>query len=331
MFIAWLNLDCGFEVCYFHGMDAYTKSWLEFAFPSYVIFLVIVVILICRYSSKFSQLVGTRNPVATLATLILLSYAKLLQNVIMVGSFAVLQYPNDTYKIVWRPDASVQYLRGKHIPLFLAALTILTVGIMYTFLLFSYQWITQLPDKKVFKWIWDTKLTSFMDAYHAPYRPRYRFWAGLLLLSRAILYITSSANVSSDPRLNLLATTVVLASLLFLKGNSTYKKWPIDMFESGLYLNVLIYCAAKFYILENIEHHNALTNTLISISFTILICIICYHMSTELNIVPLSVKNRLIRYLNLTDTDTEHTHLLVNDIIHSADESSQVMIHCQND
>ena len=28
LFIAWLNLDLGVETCFFHGMTAYTKTWL---------------------------------------------------------------------------------------------------------------------------------------------------------------------------------------------------------------------------------------------------------------------------------------------------------------
>ena len=139
VFIAWLNLDFGFDTCYFKGMDAYAKSWIEFAFPCYVILLVLLVIKISQHSTTFSELIGTRNPVATLTTLILLAYAKVLQNIIIVTSFAVLKYPNGTHELVWRPDATVHYLQGKHLPLFLAAVVILILGVIYTFLLFSWQ------------------------------------------------------------------------------------------------------------------------------------------------------------------------------------------------
>ena len=35
VFIAWLNLDFGIETCFYNGLDAYTKTWLQFAFPTY--------------------------------------------------------------------------------------------------------------------------------------------------------------------------------------------------------------------------------------------------------------------------------------------------------
>ena len=33
IFIAWLNLEFGIEICFYNGMDAYSKAWLQFVFP----------------------------------------------------------------------------------------------------------------------------------------------------------------------------------------------------------------------------------------------------------------------------------------------------------
>jgi len=75
VFIAWLNLDLDIETCFFDGMDAYIKTWLQFIFPLYIWSLVGLVIIVSDYSSKIARLFGS-NPVAVLATLFLLSYAK---------------------------------------------------------------------------------------------------------------------------------------------------------------------------------------------------------------------------------------------------------------
>ena len=115
MFVAWLNLSIGFDVCFYRGMDEYTKTWLLLIFPSYIITLLVGIILISGCSLKFSQLIGKKNPAATLATLILLSYTKLLQAVINILSFTILKYPNGSQKAVWLPDANVQFLEVKHV------------------------------------------------------------------------------------------------------------------------------------------------------------------------------------------------------------------------
>jgi hypothetical protein len=36
VFISWLNLELGLDTCFIEGMDAYTKTWLQLAFPAYV-------------------------------------------------------------------------------------------------------------------------------------------------------------------------------------------------------------------------------------------------------------------------------------------------------
>ena len=39
VFISWLNLDLGIDTCCsVLGMDSYIKTWLQLAFPAYVIF-----------------------------------------------------------------------------------------------------------------------------------------------------------------------------------------------------------------------------------------------------------------------------------------------------
>ena len=147
VFVSWLNLDIGFDTCFFPEMDAYWKVMLQHAFPLYVIFLVVLVILFSECFTKFARLVAKKNPIATLTTLILLSYTKFLNTVILALSFAILDYPDKTHQWVWLPDGKVEYLRGKHIVLFIIAIIILLVGVTYTALLFSWQWLLQYQNK----------------------------------------------------------------------------------------------------------------------------------------------------------------------------------------
>ena len=51
MFISWLNLEVGFDTCFFEGMDAFWKTLLQLVFPTYIFFLVIMVILISGFSN----------------------------------------------------------------------------------------------------------------------------------------------------------------------------------------------------------------------------------------------------------------------------------------
>ena len=63
--IAWLNLDFGIEACFYDGMDAYSKRWLQYVFPTYLWLLVGLMILISNFLHTFARLLGN-NPVSVL-------------------------------------------------------------------------------------------------------------------------------------------------------------------------------------------------------------------------------------------------------------------------
>ena len=111
IFISWLNLDFGFHTCFYHGLNAYAKTWLQFVFPVYVWFLIILIIRACNSFIFVTKLLGS-NPIAVLATLILMSYAKILKIIIAVYSSVELQYAGNITKTVWLIDANLPYLHS---------------------------------------------------------------------------------------------------------------------------------------------------------------------------------------------------------------------------
>lgn len=285
VFIAWMNLDSGMDICLFKGMDAYWKTWLQLAYPAFVIFMVMLVIMFSKVSTRFSGLIGKRNPVATLATLILLSYTKLLRTIIAALSFAVLNYPNGSYRTVWLYDGTIGYLHGKHNALFTAAILILLVGVAYTVLLSTWQWLLYLQGRKCL-WIRSQRLHLFLEPYHAPYTPAHRYWTGLHLLVRIILYSITAVNVSRNPRVNLLSISTIITCLLFLKGSfrDIYRNRLPGVLETICYLNIILLCTTKLYILDNQSEsiHKALAYVSVSVTFALFLAVLTYHTFTEI-------------------------------------------------
>ena len=147
-FISWLNLDLGIETCFYDGMSTYVKTWLQFIFPIYIWAIVGLIIFISQHSRRMSRILGS-NPVAVLATLILLSYAKMLRTIISALSFTTLQYPHDETQVVWLYDANIKYFSGKHIPLFVVALLFFVfLFLPYTLLLLLIQWLQTFSHLK---------------------------------------------------------------------------------------------------------------------------------------------------------------------------------------
>ena len=149
VFIAWLNLDFGIETCFFVGLDAYWKTWLQFLFPFYIWAIAGVIIVACRCSSRLTNLIGGRA-VPLLATLFLLSYMKLLRTVIDATLVAVIaQYPQNTSYAVWYLDGNLRYCQHPHIYLFFAAIaTFIFLWLPYTLILLFIQSLRRVSHLK---------------------------------------------------------------------------------------------------------------------------------------------------------------------------------------
>eukprot|EP00731_Ephydatia_muelleri_P035467 Em0126g10a len=219
--IAWFNLDFGIEICFYDGMDSYTKTWLQFAFPFYIFTLVGMIIVVGRYSSLVSKLCRF-NVVPVLATLILLSYSKILRTIITIFSHAALE-TEDSTDVVWLYDGNVQFLELKHAVLFVFGLTVLTFFIVpYTTLLLIAPCLQAKSHWRCFHWI--NRIKPFLDCYQAPFKDKYRFWSGVLLLGRLLLYLLFA--LENDPTYKLwgiMGCTYVYVTIM--TALSVYKNW----------------------------------------------------------------------------------------------------------
>ena len=316
VFIAWLNLDLGIETCFYDGMDAYTKVWLQFVFPVYVWALVGIIILVSHYSSKVATVLG-RNPVAVLATLFLLSYTKFLRTIIAALSYTLLEYPNNSRIAVWLYDANIGYLSNKHIPLFTAAVICLIVLFLpYTLFLIFSQWLrTKSGRWKLFYWVNSHRVLPFLDAYHAPYTDKHRYWTGLMLLVRCILFFLFAFNAFGDPSINVLAigsvtVLLIIISALGLFGTRVYKTWHLNVLELSFIANLSILALATLYIRSTGGNQNAVTFTSISIAFATFFGIIAYHSVQQIKDTPQLWRRMFPQYYNYelvpqTDEDSD--------------------------
>ena len=184
-------------------------------------------------------------------------------------------------RTLWLPDANIPYLTDpKHLFLFIAGILILLVGTGYTFILFSWQWLVRSPNWKLFWWTRYPKLNSFIEAYHAPYSYRHRYWTGLLLTVRVALYLVSALNRSGDPTIPL-ATTVFLIGFLLLLDKNVYKKSRVGLMESSIYFNILVFAVFSWYTVDTTSTTQKLQTALSYISTLMilaqLLSIIIYH------------------------------------------------------
>ena len=278
VFISWLNLDLGIETCFYNGMNSYSKFLLQLAFPTYVFILIGTIIVLCQVSKTFSTLLGNRNPIAALCTLILLSYSKLIHTIITALQFTYFDFPNGSREIVWLYDANIDYFTLSHIPRFIAAFIILIFGSIYTILLLFGQWFPYCSNQKLMTWTKNTKYIAFIDAYHAPFTPRHRYWMGLLLF--AITTHSIVAAMATDDTVPILSAGCIALGLILLKLLSTtiYKNKLQDSLETLFLANIAVLTVVTFYIRETNGNQLALANTSMAISFILFFIIFGYHI-----------------------------------------------------
>ena len=276
-FISWVNLDLSIETCFFNGMDSCIKTGLQFVFPIYVWFLLIVIILLAKYSNKVVQLVG-RHAVPVLATMILLSYTKIIRTVFQVFYYTNIQctYENDVIFLrkVWKIDANVEYMNGCHFPLFVVSLTVLVLLVIpYTcFLLTISLFERWLSNFKCCKMV-SAYMKPFFDAYGGPYKDKCRFWTGFLLLARVVLALVVS--LDSKGTVSLYVLTCILIGIVFihitLRG--TYAQYSLAVLEVSFILNLIL-----------LAHLNNTISTeiLVSVVFLVFCGIIIYHVWDQL-------------------------------------------------
>ena len=308
VFISWLNLGIGFDICFYETMPftitaQLYKALLEAAFPAYVIFLVIIVIVVSECSSKFAKIIGKGNPVAVLATMILLSYARFLK--VVITSFSLLYgqpaYGSSNVDLTKVESILTVVVESelRIVSFFFGIIFILLflLCIIFAVLLFSWQWLLRYQDKAIFKWVRYQKLRHFLEPYHAPYTAKYRYWTGLLLFVRLVLYTISVLNFSLNPRVYLLSVVLVVGGIIVLKGRRIYKNWPLDVMETAIYFNLVAFSALTWYNLDFGPDKGAIAYTSITITFIFLLGVIVFHVLRYTRLYKCSFVERALKWM----------------------------------
>ena len=275
VFIAWLNLDLGIETCFADGLNGYWKTWLQFVFPVYIWIITAIIIIASHHSSMATKIFGN-NSVPVLATLFLLSYAKLLRTIITVLTFTFLDYPDGSRIVVWSYDANISYFSTSHTTLFLVAVGFLSFLLLpYTGILLSKQYLQKHTKYTFLQWI--VRMKPFFDAYFGPLKDKHCYWVGILLIIRVVVLLIFA--LVQDPNISLIAVNI--AALILLSRTvigDVYKKRYLSIWENSFFINLMIFSLLTLYIRASGGNQAALAYTAVGITFAQFIAIILYHM-----------------------------------------------------
>ena len=282
-FVAVLNLSYGSGLCLYDGMDAFTKVWLDYTFPFYVLLLTVIIIYISRCSIRVSQLLGNNSP-KLISTLLLLMYVKVIQTAIYGVSHADLPYEsvdgtkNGTHT-VWLYDGSIEFLRGKHVYLFAFSIVMIALSFPYALCLLLIQPLRWYSHLRPLQWV--QRLMPLFDAYTGPFKRKYHFWPGLLLLARNVLLVVFAINSGGDPIISLSCVVLVCSLLQALAWSvgGVYRKRTLNALESFFFFNLTFISLAVAFGIYSDQRSRITTSVGLSVfaSFLVTIVILLHH------------------------------------------------------
>ena len=209
--VSWFSLNFGIETCFFDGMKPIHVAFLNFFFPLYLYLLVFAIVLLARWSNRFSEWLFRfkSSPTKVFATILVMTYSSLLESCIQALSFTTLQtvtVNGTTGENRWRVDPSQRYFHGLH------GLVAMISIVLLLFFLIPAPILGMFPAK-IFSITILRKYKPVYDAVWAPLKPRYLYWVSLRLLYRIppLLFI----NFAPVP-LNLFLLTMFLLIGLFV-------------------------------------------------------------------------------------------------------------------
>ena len=288
--LAWVNLDPGIAMCFYDGMDSYSETWLEFLFPAYLLSIIIAIILFYRKFPALAHRVCGENAVKVIATPLLLFYTKLQRTVAVIFSSKRMEYSNGVNYHAWVFDASVEYFKGKHLYLGIAGIFVLVFIVLpYALCLTFFQQLQACSGHRLFQWV--NKLKPVFDAYAGPYKDKYRFWTGMLLLVRTLLIILFTINYAGSVEINMLIILVVSSALLIAQSNSIYKKWPCNFLEAFFYAQLIVFAAGVLYAMHNNRNVTIVADTSIGATVIVFLAVLGYHATGRLCIL----KKRILK------------------------------------
>ena len=117
--ISLLNLSINFNypICLYNGMTEVWKFALNLVFPIYLMMIVVLLIIISRYSVKLSNEIS-QSSIQVLVTVVHLSFSSFLISAQNVYTYSIIHLnTTDVPLHVWLRDGTTEYGSGSHLAL----------------------------------------------------------------------------------------------------------------------------------------------------------------------------------------------------------------------
>ena len=276
--VKFLNLSLGFELCFYDGMDTLAKVGIQLLFPAYLFFIMLVIIILTKCSSKISN--AGFSAAKTFSTLLLLCYTSVGETCTLILAWKTFNHGSNG--IYWYADPTIQYGQGFHGLLVFVAVVLILVYILP----FS---IGLLLPPLILRTRLSIMLKPLLDAFWNPFKPKFRFWIGLRAILRIIpLYL---AVLPPFPT-NCIMLVAFIVALLFLHiCCQPYEGKVQNVLDSFFYLSLIFLTAGVLYFssesFDNLVTDDYITflGTINTFSYLAFMFIVALHINIRFPVI----------------------------------------------
>ena len=266
-FLSFLNLNLGFPLCFYHGMNELWKTGLSLVFPIYLLIIVVILIILSRYSTWLSNRIS-HSSVQVMVTVVHLSFSKLLVTIINDFTSSIIYTSDKDYR-VWYWDGTVEYMGQSHCILVITSLVV-TLSLILPYILF---FLFAKPFIRHSS-LASNYLRPVFEAIHAPYKEGRHHWFVARLLLLAIIYALY-ARVQGNILYIIIASLLglfLISQLLF----RPFKSKLLNLLDSLLMFNLILIYVTLWHINQN----KAMILNVVAVCFVFLtfLVILLYHI-----------------------------------------------------
>ena len=261
-----------------------------------------------------------RSIIHGLTTFLVLSYAKVTTVTgLLLASTTLYGNSTEEVKTVVRFDGSMDFLKGEHIPYACVAFILLfTVVLLPPLFLLSYPLLPNLVSRCNLqdKWFFKTfiikpldKCVPFFDAFQSCFKNRYRFFAGLYFLYRAMAVAILTFQWKLTSRLMFLQGFFLIAVLIHCTCQP-YKSRKYNILDGSIFILLLAINSLSLY---NVFYDEIYLYTLpasfwiqLILIYTPFVCFIvffCYYVSKRCAPCINKVKQTVSKIQTFTPTN----------------------------
>ena len=303
--VKFVNLSMGFELCFYDGMDTLAKVGIQLLFPAYLFFIMLVIIILSKVSSKISN--AGFSAAKTFSTLLLLCYTSVGETCTLILAWKT--FDHGLNGIYWYADPTIQYGQGFHGFLVFVAVILILVYILP----FS---IGLLLPPLILRTRLSIMLKPLLDAFWNPFKPKFRFWIGLRAILRIIpLYL---AVLPPFPT-NCIMLIAFIVALHFLHiCCQPYEGKVQNVLDSFFYLSLSFLTAGVLYFslesLDNLVTDDYITflGTINTFSYLAFMFIVALHINIRFPVIRDTANKLYQRLKHKVKKQKDDNHDLVD-------------------